>query len=393
MPPHPRAATTALALGLLAAAVPPAQASTPTPSPSSSGVSASPEGAGRLDVAALQAIVDEAAADDVRLSVGVRSLDGATLTDGAVVVGSTEEYSSASLIKVALVTTVLRAVDRGELALDQTVTVTGADDVPGTGVLAGYSSPYEATVAELCELAITVSDNTASNVLAEEVGLDQVDQLVEDLGVEPTHMGRLFFSDGPADESNDLDTASTVELYRAVYEGDVLSPASRDLLLGWMREQQLDTKFAPALPDVPLASKTGDTSSVSHDGAYLLGAGRETVLVVLSETDDGRSPTQAADPYLADVAEEVGAQVAGAHAHAHGVGAGDAAGRGRRGRRRPRDARGGRRRRPGLDAAGARRRRPRRRRPARPRRRRPARPRAAASTSARRPTLRRRRRR
>ncbi|GAA2024793.1 serine hydrolase [Pseudokineococcus marinus] len=277
-----------------------------TPSPTT------PVGVGRLDVAPLQAIVDEAAQDDVRLSVGVQSLGGATLTDGPVVVGSTEPFSSASLIKVALVVAALRAVDEGDLALDQVVEVTNRDDVPGTGVIAGYSSPYSATVAELAELSITVSDNTASNVLAETVGLDAVDRLVADLDLEPTHMGRLFFSDGPAGESNDLDTASTVELLRAVHEGEVLSAASRDLLLGWMRDQQLDTKFAPVLEGVPLASKTGDTSEVSHDGAYLLEEGRETVLVVLSETEDGRSPTAAADPYLADVAEEVAAQVAAA---------------------------------------------------------------------------------
>ncbi|WP_298991308.1 serine hydrolase [uncultured Pseudokineococcus sp.] len=270
------------------------------------------EDVGRLDVAPLQAIVDEAAEDDVRLSVGVQSLGGATLTDGPVVVGSTEPYSSASLIKVALVVAALRAVDEGDLALDQVVEVTNRDDVPGTGVIAGYSSPYPATVAELAELSITVSDNTASNVLAETVGLDAVERLVADLDLEPTRMGRLFFSDGPVGESNDLDTASTVELLRAVHEGEVLSAASRDLLLGWMRDQQLDTKFAPVLEGVPLASKTGDTSQVSHDGAYLLEEGRETVLVVLSETEDGRSPTAAADPYLADVAEEVAAQVAAA---------------------------------------------------------------------------------
>jgi len=306
-----------LALGVATAVAAPlaAAASSPTPSAPTSTAAlepTSPATAGRLDVAPLQALVDEAAADDVRLSIGVQSLDGATLTGGPVVVGSAEPYSSASLVKLALVTAALRAVDRGDVALDQVVTVTNSDDVGGTGVLAGYSSPYDATVAELCELAITVSDNTASNVLAETVGLAEVDRLVDDLGLQPTHMGRLFFSSGPEDKSNDLDTASTLELLRAVEEGEALSPAPRDLLVGWMRDQQLDTKVAPHLPGVPVASKTGDTSEVSHVGAYLLAEGRETALVVLSETEDGRSPTAAADPYIAEVAELVGAQVAAA---------------------------------------------------------------------------------
>lgn len=309
-------AAAAVVAPLLLGPVGPAAASTtaPTDGPTSTATSAPAPtpvpGAGRLDVAALQEVVDEAADDDVRLSVGVQSLGGATLTDGPVVLGSTESYSSASLIKVALVVAVLRAVDRGDLALDDTVEVTNSDDVPGTGVLAGYSSPYEATIGELCGLAITVSDNTASNVLAEEVGLEEVDRLVEDLGLEPTHMGRLFFSDGPKDESNDLDAASTLELLRAVHDDDVLAPASRGRLLGWMRQQELDTKIAEEVEDdVQTATKTGDTSRVSHAGGYLLDPGRETALVVLTETEDGRSPTAAADPYIQDVAALVAEQV------------------------------------------------------------------------------------
>ncbi len=288
-------------------AAPPASSASSEPAPP-----ATASATDRLDLAPLEALVDEAAADGVRLSVGVQSLGAATLTDEPVVVGSTERYFAASLVKLALVTTVLRQVDRGELSLDQVETVTGSDAAPGAGVLADQPLPHDATVAELGELAITVSDNTASNVLAELVGLDAVEVLVQDLGLEPTHMGRLFFSSGPRSESNGLDTASTVELMRALYEGEVLSPASRDLLLGWMRDQQMDAKLAPALPGVPVASKTGDTDSVSHAGAYLLEPGRETVLVVLSEVDDGRLASEQADPYLAEAARLVHRQVAAA---------------------------------------------------------------------------------
>ena len=312
IPALPAALAAAVVAPLLLVPAGPAAASTtaPTGMATSTPAATPVPGAGRLDVAALQEVVDEAADDDVRLSVGVQSLGGATLTDGPVLLGSDESYSSASLIKVALVVAVLRAVDRGDLALEDTVEVTNGDDVPGTGVLAGYSSPYEATVGELCGLAITVSDNTASNVLAEEVGLEEVDRLVEDLGLEPTHMGRLFFSDGPKDESNDLDAASTLELLRAVHDDDVLTPASRGRLLGWMRQQELDTKIAEEVEDdVQTATKTGDTSRVSHAGGYLLDPGRETALVVLTETEDGRSPTAAADPYIRDVAEIVAEQV------------------------------------------------------------------------------------
>ncbi len=306
----------AAALSLTLLTVPVGAAPAVAAPSSTTGSDLTPSGTGTtargLDLAPLHALGDADAADRVRLSVGVQSLDGAALTDGPVVVGSSEVYSSASLIKLALVTTVLRMVDRGELSLDQVVTVTSSDHVSGAGELAGYPTPYDATVAELAELAIAVSDNTASNVLAELVGLDAVDALVVDAGLEPMHMGRLFFSSGPRSERNVLDTASTVELMRATYEGDVLSPASRDLLLGWMPDGQSDTKLAPALPGVPLASKSGDTSSLSHDGAYLLEEGRETVLVVLSETRDGRLPTVAANPYLAEAARLVHGQVAAA---------------------------------------------------------------------------------
>lgn len=262
----------------------------------------------RWDPTPVQRLVDEAAQDGVRLSVGVQSLDGATLTDGPVVVGSREPYSSASLIKLALVATVLRQADRGVLALDQPMTVHSGDLVPGSGVLGGYGMPYDTTLAELARLTITVSDNSAANLLAETVGLDEVDDLAADLGLGTTHMGRLFFSSGPDGESNVLDTDDTVDLLRAVND-ELLEPHSRTLLLGWMRAQEVDTKFAVALDGVALAHKTGDTSRVSHDAGYLLEPGRHTVLVVLSEYDGPGSAQAVADPYVERAAELVHEQV------------------------------------------------------------------------------------
>ncbi|MET7945878.1 serine hydrolase [Micromonospora sp. NPDC005324] len=63
----------------------------------------------------------------------------------------------------------------------------------------------------------------------------------------------------------------------------MLTPASRDLMIGFMREQTLNTKIPAALPPgVPVAHKTGDLPDASHDVGYYLIPGTETAVAFLT---------------------------------------------------------------------------------------------------------------
>lgn len=227
-------------------------------------------------------LVEAAAAEGVRVSVGLA--DVSAPGGRSVVVGSTESYNPASTIKMALLATLMRQVDRGLLSLEAPITISPYMVVGGAGTLQRETMPYTTTVEDVVRRMVVVSDNTATNVLFYQVGIPTVQALLDELGLRTMRFNRQMFpGDRISDPQNVIDAADTIELLRAIYATDLLSESSRGKILQWMRDQEVDTKFGAVLDDEPVAHKTGETGNVTHDVGYFLVPGRETVVAVFTE--------------------------------------------------------------------------------------------------------------
>ena len=79
-------------------------------------------------------------------------------------------FSAASVIKIPLVLTLLEFVEQGKYGLDTSVKINESNRVGGTGVIQNLNKDYVPTVGELITLAISVSDNIATNQLIDLVG-------------------------------------------------------------------------------------------------------------------------------------------------------------------------------------------------------------------------------
>ena len=270
---------------------------------------ASGQDTSRIDglVGVVQPLVDAAAEEGVRVSVGLADI---TAPDGrSAVVGSRESYNPASTIKLALLATLMRQVDRGLMSLEAPITISPYMVVGGAGTLQNETMPYTTTVADVARRMIIVSDNTATNVLFYNVGIPTVQGLISELGLETMKFNRQMFpGDRISDPANVIDAADTIELLRAIYEGDLLSEASRAQVLEWMLEQEVDTKFGAVLNDRPVAHKTGETSNVTHDVGYFLVPGRETIVAVFTEVTTTTEYAEAArvgNPIIQEIAVAV----------------------------------------------------------------------------------------
>ncbi|WP_020619247.1 serine hydrolase [Paenibacillus daejeonensis] len=231
----------------------------------------------------VQPIINAAEEQGVRVSVNIQDLSG-TFGNQRLSLGSTESYMPASTIKLALATALMQQVDKGDLSLTDEVEVSPSDVVGGTGSLQKETFPQQVTLERLARLMITQSDNTATNVLIDVVGLDTVQQLMDELGLTVMHLGRKMFAPAPTPEQdNYIDASDLTTLLEEVYQGDVLSEASSEQLITWMSEQEVDTKFGSALPQAPIAHKTGENANVTHDAGYFLVPGRELAISVLTQ--------------------------------------------------------------------------------------------------------------
>lgn len=263
----------------------------------------------RLDraAAAAQVLVDEAAASGIRVSVGLADISG---MDGSVrIVGSRDSYNPASTIKLALMATVLRQVDRGMLSLDAPVSISPYMVVGGSGELQHLDMPHDTTVGEVTRRMVVHSDNTATNVMLYHVGLATVQELLDDLGLETMKFNRQMFpGDRIPQPANVIDTADTIVLLQAIHGGDLLSEGSRVQAMEWMRGQEVHTKFGAVLDNSLIAHKTGETGKVTHDVGYFLIPGHETIVAVFTEVEASDSYAETmriGNPVIQEIARAV----------------------------------------------------------------------------------------
>lgn len=270
---------------------------------------AQPRDAWQAMVGALETKVAEADAKDIRLSVGVAGLAGPN--EGMMtLLGSSESYPPASTIKLLLIATLMQQVDAGVLSLDDTAIVEQSDIVGGYGDIQHEPVPNEVPLSRLATLTVTVSDNTATNVLVDVVGYDAMKALAAQLGLETMYFGRkMFETPQPPEKQNYINAEDSILLLKAIFEGTFLSADARHQILTWMTAQTVKTKIGAGIPDsVPLAHKTGENASVTHDLGYLLWPGREVALAIFAESqvsDDFETVQQLVNPVVAEVAATV----------------------------------------------------------------------------------------
>ncbi|MBS1820813.1 MAG: class A beta-lactamase [Acidobacteria bacterium] len=204
-----------------------------------------------------------------------------------------ERFPMCSTFKFLAAAIVLQRVDRGKERLDRAISYAKSDLVahsPETEKHAGGSM----TVAALTKAMLTLSDNTAANLLlASFGGPAAVTAFARSIGDTVTRLDRNETSLNEATPGDPRDTTTPLAMLgnlRKILFGDVLKPASRTQLTGWMLANTTGkAKFVAGLPaDWKVADKTGAGSHGSNnDIGVLYPPGGKPVFVTsyLTETD------------------------------------------------------------------------------------------------------------
>lgn len=207
---------------------------------------------------------------------------------GPAVAGDPDRYLyPASMLKTPLALAALSLVADGELTLDQSFAVTGANmtvnDKPSP-LVPGYSS----ALRELLELAITRSDNVGTNMLYDIVGRERAGAiLAQRYGLRDTAFHRKLSGDYPLIDDPQWDgkhrnrhsARDAFALFTAIARTRV---PFASLLRGMLSRQEWNNKLSTGLLDGDrFDHKTGDTDEVTHDGGILeLADGRSFAIVV-----------------------------------------------------------------------------------------------------------------
>ncbi len=214
-----------------------------------------------------------------------------------------ERFAMCSTFKWVLAATVLTRVDRAQLSLDECVSYGLADLLEYAPVTGEHLAEGCMTVDALARAAVTVSDNTAANLLLVKVGGPaSLTQFVRSLGDQVTRLDRTEPALNNSDPGDPRDTTSPramVGLMRQILCGDALSPAGRERLLGWL--QACTTGRARLRAGLPANWTVGDKTGSGprgavHDVAIAVPPERAPILIAayMAEGDSERDVLEAA---------------------------------------------------------------------------------------------------
>lgn len=225
--------------------------------------------------------------------VGVFALDtgsGRTLAHRA-----DERFAMCSTFKWGLAAAVLERVDRAELALGQPVSYGDQDLLEYAPVTRAHVARGSLSVDELVGATLTLSDNTAANLLLPLVGGPAgLTAFFRRLGDGVTRLDRTepMLNENRAGDPRDTTSPRVmVVALRATLSAGTLSPASRERLLGWMRASPTgrDRLRAGLPPSWTVGDKTGTCSrGAVNDVAIAWPPGRSPILIAAYLSDSTR---------------------------------------------------------------------------------------------------------
>ena len=196
-----------------------------------------------------------------------------------------EVFPTASTIKLAIVYELFTQASEGRIKLDETMTLDRSQAVGGAGVLAEMGTPT-LSIRDYAVLMVTLSDNTATNVLIDRLGMDAIGKRMQMLGLGATKL-RRHMMDTAAARRGDENVSTPDEIARLL---QAMPPEGIELL-----KKPKESRLRRGLPPgVATADKPGELDGVRVDAGIVYAKNRPYIFCVMttflrSETEGERA--------------------------------------------------------------------------------------------------------
>jgi beta-lactamase class A len=196
-------------------------------------------------------------------------------------------FPTASAIKLAIVYELFKQAEEQKIRLTDMVTLERARAVGGTGVLVEMGTPT-LSIRDYAVLMVTLSDNTATNILIDRLGMERITARMQTLGLNGTKL-RRHMMDTAAARRGDENVSTPDELARLLeaMHGPLSGPAKAGhYLLGEaidLLKKPKENRLRKGLPEgVQSADKSGELEGVRVDAGIVFAKNRPYVLSVMT---------------------------------------------------------------------------------------------------------------
>ena len=228
-----------------------------------------------------------------------------------------EPMPTASLIKLPVMVEVYQQAHDGKLKLTDPITLRKEDKVPGSGVLtAHFSEGASFPLADAVRLMIAFSDNTATNLVVDKIGLPATAARMEALGFPNTKLHSKVYKRETSvfpERSEKFGLGSTtagemIGLLEQLHSEKLVSPEASKAMLEHLKKCDDQDKFPRFLPaGTVIAHKTGSVNESRTDAGIIYSVSGPIALCVLTSKNEDKSwtPDNAGNRLCATVAREV----------------------------------------------------------------------------------------
>lgn len=188
----------------------------------------------------------------------------------------TEKFPAASIMKVPIMTAVLRKIETGDLKLEDTYVLKDSDKESGSGPLEFLESGTVLSVEDLLRVTGKNSDNTAPAILARMVGQDWITDTMQKL-----MMTDSSFSD------NSTTAFDIAVMWKKLEEGQIITAEHWQLMQSFLTDSIYEDRISLGLPkEISFIHKVGSGDGVWADGGIIQYSNSPFILVILNKEID-----------------------------------------------------------------------------------------------------------
>jgi len=197
-----------------------------------------------------------------------------------------KRFPSASLAKIPIMAACFLADREGKIKFDREVSLKNSDKLTGSGILKEVRAGATFSIEELIGLMIYDSDNTATNMLTNMLGIDYMNNTFNSFGLKNTNLSRKVADFFARDKG--IENYTTAEdmafLLERMYRRSLVNKDISEKCLKLLKLQQVNDRIPKYLPiNVTVAHKTGLERSVCHDVGIVFSCKGDFLICVLTK--------------------------------------------------------------------------------------------------------------